>query len=59
MIAEGVETEEQRDFLIRMGCYSFQGFLFSRPLPLEEFQLWFPEPAGSTAPKPKKARRSS
>jgi EAL domain-containing protein (putative c-di-GMP-specific phosphodiesterase class I) len=59
VIAEGVETEEQRDFLIRMGCYSFQGFLFSRPLPLEEFQLWFPEPAGSATPKPKKARRSS
>jgi diguanylate cyclase (GGDEF)-like protein/PAS domain S-box-containing protein len=59
VIAEGVETEEQRDFLIRMGCNSFQGFLFSRPLPLKEFQLWFPESAGSAAPKPKKARRSS
>jgi diguanylate cyclase (GGDEF)-like protein/PAS domain S-box-containing protein len=37
VIAEGVETEEQRDFLTRLGCHAFQGFLFSRPLPLEQF----------------------
>jgi diguanylate cyclase (GGDEF)-like protein/PAS domain S-box-containing protein len=59
VIAEGVESEEQRKFLIRMGCHSFQGFLFSRPLPLEEFQLWLPESTESAAPAPKKARRSS
>jgi len=40
-IAEGVETIEQREFLAGLGCYSFQGFLFSRPLPLDEFErLW-------------------
>jgi EAL domain-containing protein (putative c-di-GMP-specific phosphodiesterase class I) len=59
VIAEGVESEEQREFLIRLGCHSFQGFLFSRPLPLEEFQLWLPETAGSTVPIPRKARRFS
>lgn len=59
VIAEGVETKEQQDFLVRMGCHSFQGFLFSRPLPLEEFQLWLPDSAGSAAPASKKLRRSS
>jgi diguanylate cyclase (GGDEF)-like protein len=39
VIAEGVETEEQRKFLDDLGCQSYQGFLCSRPLPIEEFQL--------------------
>ncbi|WIM06472.1 MAG: EAL domain-containing protein [Candidatus Nitricoxidivorans perseverans] len=37
VVAEGVETGEQRDFLERNGCSLFQGYLFSRPLPLNEF----------------------
>lgn len=37
VIAEGVETEEQRACLAKMGCHSFQGYLFSHPLPLGEF----------------------
>jgi EAL domain-containing protein (putative c-di-GMP-specific phosphodiesterase class I) len=57
VIAEGVESEEQQEFLIRMGCHSFQGFLFSRPLPLEEFQLWLPDSAESAAPIPRKLKR--
>jgi diguanylate cyclase (GGDEF)-like protein/PAS domain S-box-containing protein len=40
VIAEGVETEEQRDYLAGLGCYSFQGFLFSPPLPLEQFEAF-------------------
>ena len=38
VIAEGVETEAQRDFLAMHGCDAFQGYLFARPLPLAEFE---------------------
>jgi EAL domain-containing protein (putative c-di-GMP-specific phosphodiesterase class I) len=38
VIAEGVETEEQRNFLAVNGCYSYQGYLFSKPVPLEQFE---------------------
>jgi diguanylate cyclase (GGDEF)-like protein/PAS domain S-box-containing protein len=38
VIAEGVETDAQRAFLQRHGCQSFQGYLFARPLPLQEFE---------------------
>jgi diguanylate cyclase (GGDEF)-like protein/PAS domain S-box-containing protein len=37
VIAEGVETEAQRAFLERHGCPAFQGYLFSKPVPMEEF----------------------
>ena len=37
VIAEGVETEAQRGFLASYGCHAYQGYLFSRPLPLENF----------------------
>ncbi len=38
VIAEGVETEAQRQGLVEYGCVAFQGYLFSEPLPLEAFE---------------------
>jgi EAL domain-containing protein (putative c-di-GMP-specific phosphodiesterase class I) len=38
VIAEGVETQGQRDFLESSGCHAYQGYLFSRPLPLTGFE---------------------
>lgn len=40
IIAEGVETEMQRDFLTSKGCHAFQGYLFSKPVPIEQFETW-------------------
>ena len=40
VIAEGVETEAQRDFLARQGCHAYQGYLFSSPLAQEEFEAF-------------------
>lgn len=38
VIAEGVETEAQYQLLDRFGCLAFQGYLFSKPLPVAEFE---------------------
>ena len=40
VIAEGVETQAQRDFLYRHGCHMYQGYLYSPPLPPGDFALW-------------------
>ncbi len=39
VIAEGVETEAQRDFLGAHDCHLYQGYLFSKPLPIEAFEV--------------------
>lgn len=38
VIAEGVETEAQHSLLAVLGCHHFQGYLFSKPLPLDDFE---------------------
>ena len=40
VVAEGVETEAQRDFLAEQGCQACQGYLFSQPLAPEAFVAW-------------------
>ena len=37
-LTEGIETEEQFRSLSQMGCELFQGYLFSKPMPLESFE---------------------
>lgn len=40
VIAEGVETQAQRDFLFNNQCHLYQGYFFSRPLPSEDFDAF-------------------
>ena len=38
VIAEGVETQQQRDCLAALGCHEYQGYLFGRPVPVKDFE---------------------
>ena len=38
VIAEGVETEAQHQLLLHKGCDKFQGYLFSKPVPLHQLE---------------------
>ena len=51
VVAEGVETHDQKDFLLQNGCGKLQGFLYSRPVHVNEFmrQLLRMQPAESAA----------
>ncbi len=37
VVAEGVETQEQLAFIRQQGCHAYQGYLYSRPVPADEF----------------------
>ena len=39
LVAEGVETAEQSDFLLKLGCQTVQGFLYSKPKPFDEIVI--------------------
>ena len=49
VIAEGVETEAQRQTLVRLGCDQMQGYLFSPPVPPERLEAFLPPPQNSRA----------
>jgi len=40
VIAEGVEMQAQADFLAHLGCHAYQGYLFSKPLPIASFEVF-------------------
>jgi diguanylate cyclase (GGDEF)-like protein/PAS domain S-box-containing protein len=42
VIAEGVETEQQRQLLLKKGCKNYQGYLFGKPVPIEQFEALLP-----------------
>jgi diguanylate cyclase (GGDEF)-like protein/PAS domain S-box-containing protein len=46
VIAEGVETEEQRQHLLNHGCNHYQGYLFGRPVPVEQFEAQLQQEVG-------------
>jgi diguanylate cyclase (GGDEF)-like protein/PAS domain S-box-containing protein len=43
VLAEGVETEDQRQFLLDTGCTHYQGYLFGKPMPIEQFEALLKE----------------
>lgn len=40
LIAEGVETQEQRDFIVENGCHNIQGYFYSKPIPADEMRAF-------------------
>ena len=53
VVAEGVETRAQLNFLMDQGCDHFQGYLYSKPLPIEQLECYLkthaPHPQESSA----------
>ncbi len=56
VVAEGVETERQRDILETLGCDEFQGYLFARPMDAARLALWA---AGEASTRPFIERRAA
>lgn len=49
VVAEGVETREQFDYLRNNGCEVFQGYHFARPMPLDQLIAWARPPVGAAS----------
>jgi len=48
-IAEGVENEAQRIYLKMIGCHEAQGYLFARPMPMEQLEVWMVDHQGTVS----------
>jgi EAL domain-containing protein (putative c-di-GMP-specific phosphodiesterase class I) len=59
VVAEGVETEEQSRLLRLLNCDEIQGFLFSKPIPVEIFETKFLIPLETAGPPPRCASPES
>lgn len=51
VVAEGVETEMQQKYLIKLGCDELQGYLFAKPMSAEAILLWAKNDSESKAPE--------
>ncbi|MEX2647695.1 MAG: EAL domain-containing response regulator [Alphaproteobacteria bacterium] len=56
VIAEGVETEGQRQILRELGCRAAQGYLFSRPIPHDAFVAWAKQRLTPAVPRTEQAQ---
>jgi diguanylate cyclase (GGDEF)-like protein len=46
LIAEGVETMEQKEFLVKSGCENIQGYLYAKPMPSEQMKIFLEKESG-------------
>jgi diguanylate cyclase (GGDEF)-like protein/PAS domain S-box-containing protein len=58
VVAEGVENEYQLGFMRDEGCHAVQGFLFSRPLPPDEFRRWLDDRRDGDPPSSRRVSTS-
>ncbi len=49
VIAEGVETQEQKEFLVKNGCKNIQGYLYAKPMPTADMELFLSKKPSSIA----------